>query len=106
MEIDIGSVLRKFDNVFDEATSEVKTYGVRYRKAGGLAGQISHARKNVKAPKAVYTGNSTSRGKSFKKYHGTILLHNDETDAFRDIKVAQITGFRDWKSNIWLKVRH
>lgn len=106
MEIDIGSVLRKFDEIYDESSSEVKTYGIRYRKAGGLPGQISRARKNVKAPRAAFSGNPNSRGKSFKKFHGTILLHNDETEAFRDIKVAHITGFRDWQSNIWFKVRH
>lgn len=105
MEIDIVSVLRKLDDKYDEVSSEVKTYGIRYRKKGGLPGQISYARKDAKGVKqSAFSGNS--RGRSFKKFHGTILLLNDESQEYRDIKVAHITGFRDWKSNIWQKVRH
>lgn len=108
LTIDIGTVLNKFDDTYDERTGTVKEYGIRFITSEGRL-RTMRARKGVKSPKQeLLPGGNQPRGK-FRfnlKYHGTILLHDLDIDAARTPKVAMITQFRDFKSQEWLNVYH
>jgi hypothetical protein len=106
--IDIGSVLNKFDDTYDEKKNEVKSYGIQFITDEGRV-RTMHCRKGVKAPKQQLTeGGNQERGK-FRfnlKRNGTIMLHDIDINKTRTPKVAAIFAFRDHKSTNWLKVFH
>ncbi len=105
--IDIGSVLKKFDQTVTEG-GQVLTYGIRFGTADGRQREIYHARKNVKSPKQSSEEDSTGKGK-FKynlKYHGTMLLHDENAEEHRSVKPPHMYQFRDHNSKTWLTIRH
>lgn len=105
-EIDIGTVLRKFDDTVDLVTNEVKSYGIRFITSDGRL-RTMIARKNVKAPRLQLERPHDERGK-FKfnlKRAGVMLLHDLKLDEPRSVKVACITHFRDYRDNKWHRVR-
>lgn len=105
-EIDIGTVLRKFDDTVDLVTNEVKSYGIRFITSDGRL-RTMIARKNVKAPRLQLERPHDERGK-FKfnlKRAGVMLLHDLKLDEPRSVKVACITHFRDYGDNKWHRVR-
>ena len=96
--------MNKFDDLVDEGRNKTKTYGIRFIRRDGFAREIFNARKNVKMPNAE----KAERGK-FRynmKFHGTILLFDDDAEEFRSVKVAQIFQFRDYNSEKWFDVFH
>ena len=105
-EIDIGTVLNKFDDTADEASQDVKTYGIRFLKANGEVREMT-CRKNVKSPKQQPVERNP-RGKQVHhlKTHGNMMLHDVDADKAKTVKVATIFAFRDWKSDVWYKVWH
>lgn len=107
-KIDIGTILNKFDDTYDERSNEVKTYGIKYLKRkdgnGNVLGSMVSCRKNVKNPKARLKGGNNERGK-FRfnlKESGTILLHDESTGNTRSVKVSCIYAFRDHNGQRWL----
>ncbi len=107
--IDIGTAVKKLDDLIDEGTGRVKTYGIRFITSDGRIRTMEQARKNVKNPRQkLKNGNSQKRGRRIYnlKYHGVILLHDDYQNQFRSVKLANIFQFRDHKSNQWLDVFH
>lgn len=105
-EVDIGTVLRKFDDTVDLVTSEVKEYGIRFITRDGRL-RTMRARKNVKAPKQQLAKPLDPKGKVMYnlKRAGVILLQDLKINEPRSVKVACITQFRDYKSNQWHRVR-
>lgn len=106
--IDIASVLKQFDLVFDEKTQQVKTMGIRYVTASGKIGEIFDARKNVKNPKAGTTDKESPRSKQkyrLKEY-GAMKLFNENSEEYRDIKVAHMIEFRPHNSKVWIPIYH
>lgn len=106
--IDIGTVLNKFDDTYDERNQAVKEYGIRFITEDGRL-RTMRCRKGVKAPQQqlVKEGNQP-RGK-FRfnlQYHGAILLHDLDINESRSPKVAMITQFKDYKSSTWVNVYH
>lgn len=105
--IDIGTVLQKFDETYDEQSLSVKAYGIRFITTDGRLRTMT-ARKNVKSPKQQLIGDHQPRGK-FKfnlKRHGTMLVHDLAIDKPRSVKVANICHFKDFESTAWINVRH
>jgi hypothetical protein len=107
MQIDIGTVLNKFDDTVDELNLQVKEYGLRFITADGRLRTI-RARKNVKAPKQQLREPLQSKGRVMfnLKRNGTILLEDLDIHEPRAVKVAMITHFKDFKSTSWLPVFH
>lgn len=107
-KIDIGTVLKQFDDVYNHDNLKVKTFGIRYITARGHLQAIHDARKNVKNPKAETTGEGNPRGK--QKYnlkrHGCMKLYNEHTEEYRDIKVAHMIEFRPHNSQTWIPIFH
>jgi hypothetical protein len=105
--IDIGTVLIKFDDTYDEASLQVKDYWLRFITLDGRI-RTMHARKNVKSPKQKLRSPLRARGKGLfhLQRHGTMLVHDLVAGEPRTIKVAQIFAFRDHRSTTWLNVRH
>jgi hypothetical protein len=105
--IDIGSVLIKFDDTYDELSQKVHTYSIRFITADGRL-RTMNARKNVKSPKQQLRAPLQRRGKGkFNlKRHGTMQVQDVELGQIRAIKVATICAFKDFNSNIWHNVRH
>jgi hypothetical protein len=106
-QIDIGSVLRHFDDTVDVFTNEVKTYHIRFITADGRLRTLL-GRKNVKSPQRQLRAPLNPRGGVTwnLKYRGTMLVHDEEIQAPRAVKVANITGFKESKSSTWLNVYH
>ncbi len=107
MRIDIGTVLNKFDDTYDEGSKEVKTYTIKFITKDGRKREML-CRKSVKSPKQGKSGQLTERGKGKYnlKYHGGILLYDEQLQSYRTVKVAHIFGFKDHKSKQWLDVFH
>lgn len=107
-KIDIATVLNHFDNVYDEASNAVRSYGIRFITARGTKQEIFDARKNVKNPKAKTTGKAD--GKSKQKYNlkefGTMKLYNENSEEYRDVKVAHMVEFRPHNSKTWIPIYH
>lgn len=113
--IDIGTVLNKFNDVYDERDSVVKDYGIMFITADGRV-RTMRSRKNVKAPaqqlKSPVSTRSRGKGMFNLQRHGTILLQDLDKAEARTVKVAMIFGFRDWvrlhitQKNPWLNIRH
>lgn len=107
MAIDIGTVLNKFDDTYDELDFKVKAYGIRFITADGRV-RTMRARKNVKSPQQQLRAPLQERGKQMfnLKLHGTMLVHDLDIDEPRTVKVATIFGFKDFQSTTWHNVRH
>lgn len=105
--IDIGTVLSKFDDTIDELTHEVKDYGIRFITSDGRI-RTMRARKNVKSPRLKTDGTYEERGKLMYnlKRNGVLLLSDLDIDEPRSVKVAMIYGFKDFKNDTWLRVKH
>ena len=107
-KIDISTVLKQFDLVYDEKSNQVKTFGIRFITADGRKSEIHDARKNVKNPKAATTGEVSPRTK--QKYnlkrHGAMKLFNENTEEYRDVKVAHMIEFRPYNQKIWIPIFH
>lgn len=105
--IDIGSVLKRFDDTVDERTLRVKEYGIRFITADGRLRTLI-GRKNVRSPKQGLRKPLDERGGiSWNlKRNGTLLLHDSRIDKPRAVKVATITHFKDFESNTWHNVFH
>ena len=106
--IDISSVLKQFDMVYDEQSQQVKTFGIRFVNAAGRVSEIFDARKNVKNPKAGTTGNVSPRSKQkyHLKAHGAMKLYNENSEEYRDVKVAHMIEFRPHNSKNWIPIYH
>lgn len=106
-QIDIGTVLNKFNDTVDDHTHEVKTFGIRFLKADGSI-RTMIARKNVKQPKTGFKPKANEKGKlNYNlQYNGVMLLTDTEANGSRAVKTSMIFGFRDHRSSTWLNVRH
>lgn len=106
MQIDIGTVLKKFDDTVDELDQSVKEYGIRFITSDGRL-RTMRARKNVKEPKRLRQQLSPRGGVRWNlKRAGTMLVQDLDINEPRAVKVAMICGFRDFNSNQWLNVFH
>lgn len=107
-KIDIATVLKQFDQVYDELSNVVKTFGIKFVTRRGVVQQIFDARKNVKNPKAKTTGevNPRSKQKYHLQRHGCMKLYNEHTEEYRDVKVAHMVEFRPHNSKTWIPIWH
>jgi len=105
--IDIGTVLRHFDDTVDEMDLSVKEYGIRFITADGRL-RTMRARKNVKEPKRGMRKPLANKGRVMYnlKRNGTMLVQDLELNEPRAVKVAAITAFRDYNSPEWHNVFH
>jgi hypothetical protein len=105
--IDIGSVLRHFDNTVDEMDLTVKEYGIRFITADGRL-RTMRARKNVKEPKRGLRQPLENKGKVLfnLKRNGTMLLQDLDVNEPRAVKVAAICQFKESNSQEWHNVFH
>lgn len=105
--IDIGTVLDKFNDTYDEKTAVVKHYGIMFITADGRV-RTMDARKNVKSPKQELREPLRKRAKGLfnLQRHGTILLEDLTQREARTVKVPTIFGFRDFKQTTLHNVRH
>lgn len=106
MQIDIGSVLHRFDDIVGEDL-QVKNHAVRFITADGRLRTLS-GRKHVKSPRRQLRAPLQPKGRVLYnlKYHGTLLLHEEATAQPRAVKVATITHFKEHNTNTWLTVFH
>lgn len=104
MQIDIGTVLRKLDDTVDEHTIEVKEFGLRFITADGRL-RTMRCRKNVKAPQQPRKGNRGGVTWNLKR-NAALLVQDLDQDQPRSLKFPTICGFKDFKSNQWLRVFH
>lgn len=107
MQIDIGTVLKKFDDTVDEVDQTVKEYGVRFITANGTL-RTMRARKNVKYPKQQLRAPLAAKGRTLfnLKRNGTMLVEDMDLQEPRAVKVAMITHFKDFNSTTWASVFH
>jgi len=107
MQIDIGSVLRKFDDTYDEVDMNVKEYGIRLITTDGRL-RTMRCRKNVIAPKMQLRKPIDAKGKTMfnLKRNGTMLVHDLDIDEPRSVKVFAISHFKDFKQTEWATVKH
>lgn len=105
VEIDIGSVLKKFDDTYDEQSREVKDYGIKFLDRHGNTPEVM-VRKNVVSPQ--HKGSSVKRGKTETrlKETGTIMLYDIQAEHPITPKTCMIFAFRDFQSSKWLNVLH
>jgi hypothetical protein len=105
--IDIGTVLNKINDTYDENNAVVKHYGLMFITADGRV-RTMDARKNVKSPKQELKEPLRKRAKGLfnLQRHGTILLEDLARKEARTVKVATIFGFKDFKQSVWHNVRH
>lgn len=105
--IDIGTVLNKFNDTYDERSSVVKSYEIMFITADGRV-RTMRARKNVKSPKQQLQAPLQKRAKGLfnLQRHGTILLHDLTLNEARTVKVATIFGFKDFKQQTLHNLRH
>lgn len=105
--IDIGTVLRHFDDTVDEHDLTVKEYGIRFITSDGRL-RTMQGRKNVKAPKQGLKRELSERGRTMfnLKRNGTMLIHDSEINEPRAVKVAGITQFKNFNSTQWINVFH
>ncbi|WP_189630112.1 hypothetical protein [Roseivirga thermotolerans] len=107
--IDIGSVLKQFDNTYDEDTQEVFEYEIMFlamnQSSGNAYVREMRARKNVKSPKRQMV-EKNKRGKQMYnlKYQGTMLLHDCHSKGTRSVKTRMIFAFRKPGEKLWCRV--
>ncbi len=101
-------MLNHFDNLVDEGTTAVRTYGLRYITRAGNVKEIFDARKKVKGAGMGRTAQAEERGK-FRynlKFHGAMLLYDENADEYQTVKVAHMVQFRPYNSRNWLDIKH
>lgn len=105
--IDIGTVLRHFDDTVDEHDLTVKNYGIKFITADGRL-RTMRARKNVRSPKQQLRAPLNARGRVMYnlKRNGTMLVHDLEINQPRSVKVAAICFFADHGSKQFHRVFH
>jgi hypothetical protein len=108
--IDIGSVLLKFDDTYNEETMQVKNYGIKFVTSEGRI-RTMQCRKNVRSPRQPRSPNliatrSRRKGMFNLQRHGTMLVHDMNIGEPRTVKVSQIFAFRDFNATDWHNVRH
>lgn len=111
--IDIGTVLLKFDDTYNEQTMQVKNYGIKFITKDGRI-RTMQARKNVKSPRTPVDRTDTNiiakrtrrKGLFNLQRHGTMLVNDLHRGEPRTVKVANIFAFRDFNSTTWLNVSH
>lgn len=96
---------------FDLTTGEdgsLRTYGIRFVTADGRVSEIYDARKNVKNPHAEVTGDNNDRTKQkyHLKTHGAVKLFNDNSEEYRDVKLAHMIAFRPFNQKEWIPIVH
>jgi hypothetical protein len=116
-QIDIGTVLNKFNDTYDQASMTVKHFGIRFINDRGEKRTIL-CRKNVKSPKqekthaasiaSTLSGSIQDKGTEFYNLqrNGVMLVRVESEDHPRSIKTCMIYGFKDFGSDTWLKVFH
>lgn len=105
-QIDIGTVLARFNDTVDERTQTVNHFGIRFINNRGEIREL-FCRKNVKSPKQRITGRD-ERGREMYNLqrNGVMLVQAQGESHPRTIKTAMIFNFRDCNSRTWLKVFH
>jgi len=103
--IDIGTVLAKFDDTFNEIDFSVNRYRLRFITSDGRLRTIT-ARKNVKSPQQGLASPLQPRGKiNYNlKRAGHMLLHDLQADAPRTVKPATFCHFEILGN--WIPIRH
>jgi hypothetical protein len=105
--IDIGTVLQRFDDTYDERSAAVKEYGIRFLTADGRYREM-RCRKGVKAPKQQLHHGNQPKGK-FRynlQRNATMLVHDLVLNETRAVKPAMIFAFQDFESTEFIKVFH
>jgi hypothetical protein len=105
--IDIGTVLKHFDDTVDERDLTVKDYGIKFITADGRL-RTMRARKNIKNPKRQLNKSPQERGRVMYNLqrHGTMLVHDLAIDKPRSVKVSTICFFADHNSTEFHRVFH
>lgn len=104
--IDIGTVLNKVNDTYDEQSMEVKTFGIKFLNKDGDQRELT-IRKNVKNPlQKQRSRDAKGKEQVHLQRNGVILVQAEGEDHPRMIKTAMIYGFRDFKSATWLNVFH
>lgn len=105
--IDIGSVLKRFDDTVDEHDLTVKDYGIKFITSDGRL-RTMRCRKNVRNPKQQLRKPLSPRGKVMYNLQraGTMLVHDLALDQPRSVKVAAICFFADHNSKTYSRVFH
>lgn len=106
--IDIGTVLNILDDTVDEITGKVKTYGIRFVTGDGRIRELTNCRKNVKNPHQEVIKNTDGKGRRMfnLKYHGAVLLWDEDGQVPRSPKASLMFQFRDYNSKKWLDIFH
>lgn len=106
-QIDIGTVLNKFDDTVDEVLSIVKDYGIRFITSEGRLRTL-RGRKNVKSPKQQLAKPLDPRGgvQYNLKRNGIMLIQDLDIAEPRACKVPMVCAFKDFQSSTWLTVFH
>jgi hypothetical protein len=105
--IDIGTVLNKFDDTYDEFDFAVKDYGIQFITSDGRLRSM-RARKNVKEPKRQLKAGNDPKGKFRYNLNrtGTMLVHDLAIDEPRSIKPAMLCAFADHQQTEFHRIRH
>lgn len=105
--IDIGSVLKHFDDTVDEHDLTVKNYGIKFITSDGRI-RTMRARKNVKSPKQKLRKPLDEKGRVMYnlKRAGTMLAHDLAINQPRSVKVSTICFFAGHNSNNFSRVYH
>lgn len=105
--IDIGTVLKKLNNSYNEESQEVPHFGIRFIDRNGLTHEYDGVRKNVKNPKIKQRGPVTNgKAEVNLKRNGIVMLHPSNSNHPITPKACMIYGFRDHNSPNWLNVFH
>ena len=104
--IDIGTVLARFDDTYNEATNGVNEYRINFITADGRLRSM-RCRKYVRSPQRSLRSPLEARGKqTFNlKKNATMLMHDLNIDEPRYVKIPMIFGFKQTDSE-QLTVRH
>ena len=105
-KIDIRAVLAKIDQLTDDRTNEIRTFGVRFLTAKGVS-ELIDCRKQVAETRRKASGEFPSKGKMNynRKRNGTILLEAPGKP-YRSVLVSTIFEFKDFLDTRWIRVRH
>lgn len=98
------------DQVLNHLDIDHRSVGIRYVKENGEIGVMYSCHKPVSkaksAPGQIRNADPRGKIKYNLKYHGVVLLKNDDSGDFRSIKKAQMIGFRPFGSDKWLPIWH
>lgn len=102
----IVTVLSRFNDSIDQATSTLKSYGLKFLTETGEKREIT-CRKYSKGLKQKAIGHD-ARGKNFYnlQYKGVILLEDITNGRVISAKTDVIYAFREFESDLWFKVFH